>query len=84
MIGSNDDSLGETDDIYLAAYYMLVGCKYVSKRKVGPKVYFLFRHDAGPIAQLRTAFFSGEAVGKLHDYAQKVIASKQLLHDPHP
>jgi len=76
-----DETTGETDDIYLAAYYMLAGCSFVGKRKVGPKVYFRFRNNAGPISELRRAFFSGEATGKLHDYAQKVVASKQLLHD---
>lgn len=76
-----DETTGETDDIYLAAYYMLAACSFVGKRKVGPKVYFRFRNNAGPISELRRAFFSGEAQGKLHDYAQKVVAAKQLLHD---
>lgn len=77
----DEDHVGETDDIYLAAYYMYAGCTFVGKRKVGPKVYFRFRNNAGPITELRKEFFSGAATGKLHDYAQKVIAAKQLLHD---
>lgn len=77
----DEDFVGETDDIYLAAYYMHAGCTFVGKRKVGPKVYFRFKNDAGPISELRKAFFSGQAVGRLHDYSQKVIAAKQLLHD---
>jgi hypothetical protein len=76
-----DDTTAETDDIYLAAYYMYAACKFVGKRKVGPKVYFRFQNPAGPISELRRSFFSGEATGRLHDYAQKVIAAKQLLHD---
>lgn len=81
MTGTKDeDFTGETDDIYLAAYYMYAACTFVGKRKVGPKVYFQFRNDAGPISELRRAFFSGSAVGRLHDYAQKVIAAKQLLY----
>ena len=81
MAGNQDDDFTETDDIYLAAYYMYAACTFVGKRKVGPKVYFAFRNTAGPIADLRRAFFSGEASVRAHDYAQKVIAAKQLLHD---
>lgn len=74
-----DETIGETDDIYLAAYYMYAACRFIGKRKVGQKVYFRFQNPAGPISELRRAFFSGEANGRLHDYAQKVIAAKQLL-----
>lgn len=82
MAGSTDLDF-ETDDIYLAAYFMYAGCKYVGKRRVGPqKIYFIFRNDGGDSpSDLRKAFFSGEAVVRAHDYAQKVVAAKQLLHD---
>lgn len=74
------EEFAETDDIYLAAYYMYAACKYVGKRKAGTKVWFKFQNPAGSISELRDQFYTG-AVGRLHDYAQKVIAAKQLLYD---
>lgn len=66
----------ETDDIYLAAWFALAGAEYVSKRKRGVKVLFLFRHPT--IHQLFEDFFTGKAQGKIADYAQKVVAFKEL------
>ncbi len=78
MAGSNESY--ETDDIYLGAYFMLCGCNLVHKRKVGQKVLFTFSNPAGSTVELRSQYYTG-AIGKLHDYAQKVVAMKQLLFD---
>ena len=79
---NSDPDVYETDDIYLAAFFMLSACEYISKRKAGAvKVIFKFRNTAGNISALRTAFYSGQAIGKLSDYAQKLRAVKELLHD---
>jgi len=79
---NSDPDLYEVDDLYFAAFLMLSGCEFVRKRKVGAtKIVFTFRNAAGPIGDLRTDFYSGKAVGKLHDYSQKILAVKELLHD---
>jgi hypothetical protein len=70
----------ETDDIYLGAYFMLCGCHLDHKRRNGQKVLFTFSNPTGSITELRSQFYMG-AVGKLHDYSQKVVAMKQLLFD---
>ncbi len=80
MTGKEGDEFAETDDIYLAAYFMYAACTFVSKRNVGTKVYFRFQNPAGPIADLQKAFYSGAANVRAHDYAQKVVAAKQLLY----
>lgn len=82
MTMHDDDSVDESDDIYLSAYYLLAGCRMTGKRKVGPKIYFQFKNDAGSLPELRRAFYSGEAVGKLHDFSIKVVGCKQLLFEP--
>ncbi len=70
----------ETDDIYLAAYFKYCGCKYVGKRKAGMKFWFIFRNEGGDgFNELKTQFYSGAAVGKLHTFSQDVVAIKQLL-----
>jgi hypothetical protein len=77
-----DDSEMESDDIYLSAFFLLSGCVLVRKRRSGPtKIYFVFSNPAGSIKELRQAFFSGKAIVKAHDYSQKIIAMKELLHD---
>lgn len=68
----------ETHDIYLAAYLILAGCTLKRERKVNARKYFIFINPAGSIADLRSAYYSGTALVKAHDYAQKVIAMKNL------
>lgn len=72
----------ETHDIYLAAYLKYAGCSLKNRRKQGPRVFFIFTNTGGSIKELREAFYSGKAVGKLHDYSQHIIAMKQLCFDP--
>jgi hypothetical protein len=71
----------ETHDIYFAAYLMLAGCTLKRERKVGPRKYFVFTNTGGSISELRTAYYSGSATVKAHEYAQKIIAFKQLCFD---
>lgn len=71
----------ETHDLYLAAYLMLSGCVLVRKRSQGIRQFFIFSNPGGSIKELRDAYFSGTASVKPHDYAQKLIACKQLLFD---
>ncbi len=75
------ESTLETHDIYLAAYLMLSGCILVRKRAQGMRQFFIFSNPGGPIKELRDAYFSGTALVKPHDYAQKLIACKQLLFE---
>jgi hypothetical protein len=79
MIDKNDDY--ETDDIYLAAYLMLAGCQLLRRRKQGVKVYFIFVNPGGTMNEMREAYFSGKASVKPHDYAQKIIAVKNLCFE---
>ncbi len=71
----------ETHDIYFAAYLMLAGCVLKRERKVGPRKYFIFTNPAGSINDLRTAYYSGTAIVKAHDYSLKIVAMKQLCFD---
>lgn len=68
----------ETHDIYLAAYLILAGCKMERERRVGQRKYFVFTNPGGSISELRHAYYTGAAVVKAHDFAQKVIAMKNL------
>jgi hypothetical protein len=72
----------ETDDIYLAAYFQITGCTLERRRKIGSKVIFVFTNVAGPIKDLREAFYSGKAVVKANQYAQSIQSMKQLCFDP--
>lgn len=73
-----DDEI-ETDDIYLGAYFLLCGCSIAKTRKIGPKILWTFKNPAGSIHELRQAYYTG-AVGKLCDFAAKVVNMKQLCH----
>ena len=71
----------ETHDIYLAAYLHLAGCQLVRQRRQGARKFFIFTNSAGPISELRNAFFSGTANVKPHAFSQLVIAYKQMCFD---
>ncbi len=71
----------ETHDIYLAAYFLISGCKMMRRRKQGNRVYFVFTNPAGSMQDLREAFFSGQAKVAAHQYSQQIIAVKQLCFD---
>jgi hypothetical protein len=71
----------ETHDIYLAAYLLVAGCSLESTKKQGARKIFLFKNPAGSIQDLRQAYFSGAASVKAHEYAQKIIAMKNLVHE---
>lgn len=73
-----DPNQFETDDIYLAAYFMVASCQLVCRRKIGNKVIFVFENHAGSMADIREAYYSGKAQVKPHEYAQKLIACKNL------
>lgn len=71
----------ETHDIYLAAYLLVAGCTLTNTKKQGARKIFVFRNPAGSINDLRQAYFSGAASVKAHEYAQKIIAMKNLCHN---
>jgi hypothetical protein len=71
----------ETDDIYLAAYLNLAGCELVRRRKTGNKVMFVFTNPAGPIKDLREAYYSNKATVKANPYAQQIVNFKQLCFE---
>jgi hypothetical protein len=71
----------ETHDIYLAAFLKMAKCVLKNRRKVGPRVYFVFTNVGGSIKQLREEFYSGKAKDSLHEYSQHVIAMKQLCFE---
>ncbi len=71
----------ETDDIYLAAYLNLAGCDLVRRRRIGQKVMFVFTNSAGPIKDLRSAYYSNQAVVKANLFAQQVVSFKQLCFE---
>lgn len=78
MTTLNDDVKLEVHDIYLAAFLMVAGCVLDKKYRVGPRVYFVFTNPAGSINELRDSYYSGSALVKAHDFAQRVVAVKQL------
>jgi hypothetical protein len=71
----------ETDDIYLAAYFAVCGCKLERRRKQGQKVWFVFSNPAGSMIDLRMAYYSNQGVVKARDFAQRVVDMKQLCHE---
>jgi len=77
MSNSENEEL-ETHDIYLAAYLSVAGCNLVRRYRTGPRVYFVFNNPAGSISDLRQSYYSGSAVVKAHDLAQKIVAMKNL------
>ena len=76
-----EDKELETHDIYLAAFFMLAGCKMLRRRKQANRVYFVFVNPAGSMQELRESFFSGEAKVPAHQYSQMIIACKQLCFE---
>jgi len=71
----------ETDDIYLAAYLSIAGCVMERRRKIGNKVMFVFTNPAGPIKDLREAYYSNKAMVKACQFAQQVVNMKQLCFE---
>lgn len=70
------------NDIYLAAYLSLAGCKLVRRYREGRRVQFEFSNPAGSIRALRDAFYSNEAMVPAFRYSQEIIGKKQQLFDP--
>lgn len=71
----------ETHDIYLAAYLMICGCTLLRQRRQGPRKYFIFTNPGGSVKEMREAYYAGTGMVKAHQYAQTVIAVKQLCFD---
>jgi len=71
----------ETHDIYLAAYLNIAGCQLKRRYRTGARVYFVFVNLAGSINELRQSYYAGTALVKAHDFAQKIVAMKQLCFD---
>jgi len=67
----------ETHDIYLAAYLKICGCTFRQRRQ-GPRMFFIFTNPAGEVKGLRDAYYQGTAKVSPHQFAQEVIAMKQL------
>lgn len=68
----------ETDDIYLAAYFMVSGCELERRRTVGQKVIFIFTNSGGSIKELRESYYSGKASVKAHQYSTAIVSAKKL------
>lgn len=68
----------ETHDIYLAAFLDLSGCQLIRQRKQGQRKFFVFSNTGGPIKDLRDAYFATKVSMRPHEFAQKIIAYKQL------
>ncbi len=78
----NNNESYETDDIYLAAYFLICGCTMDKRRKVGNKVMFVFSNPAGPMNDLRENYYSGKAMVRANAYSQTIISCKKLCFDP--
>lgn len=81
MTEFKDPTEYETDDIYLAAYFMVASCTLKDRRKRGNKVLFVFTNPAGSMQEVRQAYYSGTASVKPHEYAQRLIACKSLCFE---
>ena len=68
----------ETHDIYLSAYLLVSGCVLVRQRAQGARKYFIFKNPAGSIKDLQVAYYSNQTSVKPHQYAQQIIAFKQM------
>jgi hypothetical protein len=71
------DSEYETHDIYLAAYLKICGCSFRQRRQ-GPRVFFIFINPAVSISELREQYYQGSARVSPHQFAQEIMAFKQL------
>ncbi len=71
----------ETDNIYIGAFFLLSGCTLLRKRREGRKVIFIFMNNAGSMKDLKDAYYLGSHPVKPHDYAQKIMAMKEMLAD---
>jgi hypothetical protein len=69
----------ETHDIYLAAYLKVCGCTYKMRRQ-GTRVFFMFTNPAGSVRDLRDAYYQGSSKVAPHQFAQEIIAMKQLVN----
>lgn len=78
---NTEDNEFETHDIYLAAYLKVSGCNLMRRRKQANRVYFVFENPAGSIKDLREAYFSGQSKVQAHQYAQAIVAMKQLCFE---
>lgn len=76
-----DTTQYETDDIYLAAYFMLCGCEMVKRKKLGNKVLFVFTNPAGSMQDLREGYYSGKAKVNPHQYSTQVQAFKKMCFE---
>jgi hypothetical protein len=80
-MNTNTENEFETHDIYLAAFLAVSSCTLLRRRKQANRVYFIFTNPAGPVQDLREAFFSGQAKVSAHEYAQRIVAFKQLCYE---
>lgn len=71
----------EVTDIYLAAFLKVSGCTLLRRRRQANRVYFIFTNPAGPVQELREAFFTGQAKVPAHQYAIEIKAMKELCHE---
>lgn len=76
---SEPNTIHETDDMYLAAYYFISGCEYMGRRKVGSKVIFAFNSPLRPMSELTMDYYSGKAKVCAYDFAQRVTAVKKMI-----
>jgi len=72
----------ETHDIYLAAYFKLSGCRMVERNRQGRRVIFVFENPGGTMREMREAYYSGQGKVVAKQFADEIIAMKQLCFDP--
>jgi len=71
----------ETHDIYLAAYFKIAGCEMSGRHKVGNRWYFKFSNPAGPMQDIREAYYSGKGQVPAVRFAQEIQNMKELCFD---
>jgi hypothetical protein len=71
----------ETDDIYLAAYFMICGCVMERRKKLGNKVLFIFTNPGGSIKDLREAYYSGKAKVSAIQFQHQIVSCKKMCFD---
>jgi hypothetical protein len=78
---NTEDIEFETPDIYLAAYLKVSGCNMIRRRKQANRIYFVFQNPAGSVKEMREAYFSGRAKVQANQFAQEIVAMKQLCFE---
>lgn len=71
----------ETHDIYLAAYFKLVGCKLINRYKQGSRRWVFVFESSDDMKDIRAAYFSGSGKIVAKDFAREIQDFKQLCFE---